>query len=110
MNKWGTVPVFVPAKMGLSPSQGAKLLSRTVGMQQIGHVVAGRHAIVIRGHHYDLVFRRNVIGNSKPGAAADTGILADASARGLSSENNRFLNVKFVVATLGRPAARSPAQ
>ena len=28
---------------------------------------AARASIVIRGHHHDLVFRRNVIGNSNPG-------------------------------------------
>jgi parallel beta-helix repeat protein len=55
-------------------------------------------AIVIRGHHHDLVFRRNVIGNSQAGAAA-IGILASKHANGLKSEENQFLNVKAEVET-----------
>jgi len=51
-------------------------------------------SIVIRGHHHDLVFRRNAIGNSVPGAAAAIGILASEQALGLKVDNNQFLNVK----------------
>ncbi len=55
--------------------------------------------IVIRGHHHDLVFRRNVIGNSSPGGAAAVGILSSQYARGLKAEDNRFLNVKTEIET-----------
>ncbi|MGA2068243.1 MAG: right-handed parallel beta-helix repeat-containing protein [Thermoguttaceae bacterium] len=54
--------------------------------------------IVIRGPHHDLVFRRNTLGNSKPGPAV-IGILAGPQAAGLKSEDNRFLNVKTEIAT-----------
>ena len=54
--------------------------------------------VVIRGHHRDLVFRRNTLGSSKPGLAA-IGILADPHATGLTNEGNRFLNVKTELAT-----------
>lgn len=56
-------------------------------------------SIVIRGHHHDLVFRRNVIGNSKPGTGAAIGILSSEHARGLKTEDNRFLNVKTEIET-----------
>jgi parallel beta-helix repeat protein len=58
-----------------------------------GRSDAPKAAIVIRGHHCDLVFRRNVIGNSKPGAGPAVGILSGKHAPGLRSEENRFLNV-----------------
>lgn len=50
-------------------------------------------AIVIRGHHHDVVFRKNVIGYSKSGAAR-SGILAGPHANGLRSEDNEFRNVQ----------------
>jgi len=56
-------------------------------------------SIVIRGHHHDLVFRGNVIGNSRSGGAAAIGILANQYARGLKADNNRFLNVKTEIET-----------
>jgi parallel beta-helix repeat protein len=56
-------------------------------------------SIVIRGHHHDVVFRRNVIGNSSPGGAAAVGILSSEYARGLKADDNRFLNVKTEIET-----------
>ena len=61
-----------------------------------------RAAIVIRGHHHDLVFRRNTIGNSNPGAEATIGILAGRHADGLKAEDNRFLNVKTEIQPEGK--------
>ena len=58
---------------------------------------AARASIVIRGHHQDLVFRRNTIGSSQPGPQG-VGILAGPHATGLINEANRFLNVKSEVA------------
>jgi parallel beta-helix repeat protein len=51
-----------------------------------------RPAVVILGHHHDLIFRDNTIGRSSPGSAA-VGIKASDHARGLKVEENRFLNV-----------------
>ena len=59
-------------------------------------------SIVIRGHHHDLVFRRNVIGNSKPGTGAAVAILASEYARGLKADDNRFLNVKTKIGFEGQ--------
>lgn len=50
-------------------------------------------AIVILGHHHDLVFRGNVIGNSKPAADSACGIRASEHARDLKAEDNQFLHV-----------------
>ena len=61
-----------------------------------------RAAIVIRGHHYDLVFRQNIIGNSRQGAAAIAGIHASQHADRLKSEANQFLNVKAEIETEGK--------
>ncbi len=58
---------------------------------------AARAAIVMRGHHHDVVFRRNTIGNSSPGTPAGAGILASPQATGLVVEANEFVNVKAEV-------------
>jgi len=51
-------------------------------------------AIIIRGHHDDLVFRRNVIGSSRTDLPAAAGIRVSLQANRLKSEDNQFLNVK----------------
>ncbi len=56
-------------------------------------LAASGTCIVIRGHHHDLVFRRNTIGASKP-TPAGVGIHSDKSVRGLKAVDNQFLNVK----------------
>jgi parallel beta-helix repeat protein len=50
-------------------------------------------SIVINGEHHDLVFRKNVIGYSKPRSGASTGVRATASAKGLEADENDFRNV-----------------
>jgi parallel beta-helix repeat protein len=50
-------------------------------------------AIVIRGHHNDLVFRDNTIGSSDSNGKGAVGILADNDARNLDAQGNQFLNV-----------------
>jgi hypothetical protein len=49
-------------------------------------------SIVVRGHHNDLVFRRNTIGQS--GSASGPGFLVSKATQGLKSEENKFTNVK----------------
>jgi hypothetical protein len=49
--------------------------------------------IVIRGHHDDLVFRKNTIGSTKP-IPRGVGILAGQHGKGLQTADNKFLNVK----------------
>jgi hypothetical protein len=56
----------------------------------------GQAAVVIHGHHHDLVFRKNTIGSTTPGAAG-VGILPGKHARGLLATDNEFLNVKTAV-------------
>ncbi len=55
--------------------------------------------VVIRGSHHDLVFRKNTIGHSAtvPGPAA--GVMASKAARGLTAQDNTFLNVSREVVT-----------
>jgi hypothetical protein len=50
-------------------------------------------AIVIRGHHHDLVFHGNSIGNSNSNDKSTVGILANKNAVNLDAERNQFLNV-----------------
>jgi polygalacturonase len=50
-------------------------------------------AVVIQGHHHDLVFRGNTIGNTKPASAAAVGIRVSQSSQGLRTEHNQFQNV-----------------
>jgi hypothetical protein len=59
---------------------------------------APRAAVVIRGYHHDLVFRRNVIGNSSA-AGESVGILVSESAKNLTLEDNEFLHVQMKSAT-----------
>ncbi len=49
--------------------------------------------VVLRGHHYDVVFRKNTIGHSKPDSAG-VGILSGKDVRGLRNEDNQFPNVR----------------
>lgn len=53
-----------------------------------------RAEVVIQGPHYDLIFRRNKIGRSTPGADTAAGIAASREANGLKVEANEFVNVK----------------
>jgi|SRR5579864_1554755 len=57
--------------------------------------------VTIRGNHQDLIFRKNTIGNSKPGPANEVGILLDPRSASLKDEDNHFVNV--------RTALESPA-
>jgi len=54
---------------------------------------SGQAAILIQGHHHDLVFRGNTIGNTKPESAATVGIRVSPNTQGLKTENNQFPNV-----------------
>lgn len=55
--------------------------------------------ITILGTHRNLVFRENTLGNRQPGGPAGVGILVDNEAEGLTSEANRFLNLKREIQT-----------
>jgi hypothetical protein len=48
--------------------------------------------VVLRGHHHDLVFRKNTIGHSSP-VSAGVGILSGKDVRGLQNVDNQFPNV-----------------
>ena len=54
-------------------------------------------AVVIRGHHHDLVFRQNTIGHDSPTDERRLGILAGADSTGLHSSENTFQNVESEV-------------
>ncbi len=56
-------------------------------------------AIVIRGHHHDLVFRHNVLGNSIPLTGTAVGLLTSRHADRLKVENNQMLNVSAEIET-----------
>jgi hypothetical protein len=60
---------------------------------------SARAAVVIKGHHYDLVFRGNTIGNTEPAAAPTVGVLVSPFTRGIKSENNQFRNVQREIET-----------
>jgi hypothetical protein len=49
-------------------------------------------SVVLRGHHNDVVFRKNTIGHSKPGTAG-VGILSGKDVRGLVNVDNQFRNL-----------------
>jgi hypothetical protein len=48
--------------------------------------------VVLRGHHHDVIFRKNTIGHSRSGSAG-VGILAGKDVRGLQNVDNQFPNV-----------------
>jgi parallel beta-helix repeat protein len=50
-------------------------------------------AILIQGHHHDLVFRGNTIGNTTTASPATVGIRVSPNTQGLMTEQNRFQNV-----------------
>jgi hypothetical protein len=52
-----------------------------------------RACVIIRGHHHDLVFRNNTIGNSKPAPAPSVGIFSGKDVERLKTEGNQFPNV-----------------
>jgi parallel beta-helix repeat protein len=51
-------------------------------------------AILIEGHHHDLVFRDNTIGNSQAEGKTAVGILAGDGARNLDADGNEFVNIE----------------
>jgi hypothetical protein len=53
----------------------------------------GGVSIVIRGHHDDLVFRKNTIGCSKPASGA-VGIRCAKESKGLQADDNQYVNLK----------------
>jgi hypothetical protein len=55
-------------------------------------------AVVIRGHHHDLVFRQNTIGHEKPTDKQHVGILVSRHATGFQSADNKFRHVETDVA------------
>lgn len=57
-----------------------------------GRAGEGGASVVIRGHHHDLVFRKNTIGHSRP-LSAGVGILYGKHVRGLQNVDNQFSNV-----------------
>jgi parallel beta-helix repeat protein len=50
-------------------------------------------AIVIQGHHHDLAFQNNTIGNTHPNGKSTIGILTGKHTRNLDAQRNEFLNV-----------------
>jgi parallel beta-helix repeat protein len=52
--------------------------------------------IIIRGHHDDLVFRKNTIGSTKA-SSRGVGILASQQSKGLQASDNKFVNVKKAI-------------
>ena len=60
-----------------------------------------RAAVVIRGHHHDLVFRQNTIGHDSSTDERRFGILASADSTGLHSSKNTFQNVESEVLRQG---------
>jgi hypothetical protein len=52
--------------------------------------------VVLRGHHHDVVFRKNTIGHSRP-VSAGVGIRAGKDVRGLQNVDNQFPNVETPV-------------
>lgn len=53
-----------------------------------------RACVTIRGHHHDVVFRKNSIGNSKPAPAVSVGIFSGKNVKNLKAEGNQFPNIK----------------
>jgi hypothetical protein len=51
-------------------------------------------AILIEGHHHDLVFRNNTIGNSQAGGKTAIGVVASEGAKNLKADKNEFVNVE----------------
>ena len=58
-------------------------------------------AILIRGHHDDLVFRKNTIGTTQPNPTA-VGIRCEKSTIGLQSADNEFVNLKVPIDRTGK--------
>jgi len=56
-----------------------------------------RACVVIRGHHHDLIFRRNRIGNLKPAPAVGVAIFSGKNVKNLRAEDNQFPNIKTPV-------------
>jgi parallel beta-helix repeat protein len=54
---------------------------------------AARAAIVIQGHHHDVVFRGNTIGNAKPVPGPTVGVLIGKFAQNIKADDNEFLHV-----------------
>jgi parallel beta-helix repeat protein len=60
---------------------------------------ATQAAIVIHGHHHDLVFRNNTIGYSKALSAPSVGILVSKSSQNTQAQDNKYLHVDRELAT-----------
>lgn len=59
-----------------------------------GKTESEQAAVVIRGHHNDLVFRQNTIGHEKPTDKQNIGILVSRHATGFQSADNQFQHVE----------------
>jgi parallel beta-helix repeat protein len=51
-------------------------------------------AILIEGHHHDLVFRNNTIGNTGGDGKTAVGILKGDNAKNLDADGNEFVNIE----------------
>ena len=60
---------------------------------------ATRAAIVIHGHHHDLVFTGNTIGNTNAPGTPTVGFLVSKFANNTRTHDNKFLNVDRVLET-----------
>jgi parallel beta-helix repeat protein len=58
-----------------------------------GPTGAAGASVILRGHHHDVVFRKNTIGHTKSGSAG-VGILSGKDVRGLQNVDNQFPNVE----------------
>jgi parallel beta-helix repeat protein len=61
----------------------------------------GGLGVLIRGHHDDLVFRKNTIGTSQPSSTA-VGIRCEKKTKGLETNENEFVNLKVPVDRAGK--------
>lgn len=51
-------------------------------------------AVIVGGHHHNLVFRANTIGHESPSDRERIGMLVSSSAKNIDASGNRFLNVE----------------
>jgi parallel beta-helix repeat protein len=82
--------------MGAHRNRFEKNLILDNGTTQAGMGVA------IHGEHHDLIFKQNVIGNSKPREGPSTGIQTTEAAKGLDAGANEFRNVKAKIAVMNK--------
>ncbi len=67
------------------------------GVSQNG--AAARGCVVIRGHHHDLVFRGNRIGNSNPASPVAIAVFCGRDVKNPRFEHNEFPNIQTAVET-----------